>query len=74
MPITDDNGKATKPQFRVIEQRGRWQLLYDQHQTGTAVYHEFRICKLKHDILLYRGISLAEAQKRFLEKVEADNE
>lgn len=74
MKITDDNGQASRPQFRVIEQRGRWQLLYDQHQIGNTVRHEFRIVKLMHNIGIYPGISLAEAQKRFAEKVEADNE
>ena len=74
MPITDDNGKALRPQYRVIEQRGNWILLYDQHQLGNTVPHEFRIQKLKHDIMLYTGISLAEATKRFHEKVEADHE
>lgn len=74
MPITDDNGKPLRPQYRVIEQIGNWYLLYDQHQSGEAVRHEFRIQKLRHDIALYPGISLAEAQKRFRELVEADNE
>ncbi len=74
MPITDDHGKAIQHQYRVIEQCGNWFLLYDQHQMGNTVMHEFRIQKLKHDIFLYRGITLAEAKKRFLEKVEADNE
>ena len=74
MPITDDNGKAIRYQYRVIEQRGNWFLLYDQHQLGNTVVHEFRIQKLKHDILLFPGITLAEAQKIFAEKVEADNE
>ena len=74
MPITDDNGKALLPQCRVIEQRGNWFLLYDQHQIGNTVRHEFRIQKLQHDIVLYPGMSLAEAKKRFHEKVEADDE
>lgn len=74
MPITDDYGQAMRPQYRVIEQCGKWVLLYDQHQLGKVVRHEFRIQKLTHDIALYPGITLAEAQKRFREKVEADNE
>lgn len=74
MPITDDNGQALRPQYRVIEQRGSWFLLYDQMQVGEAARHEFRIQKLRHDIALYPGITLAEAQKRFHEKVEADHE
>ena len=74
MPITDDHGQALRPQYRVIEQQGQWQLLYDQHQVGETVRHEFRIQKMTHDIALYPGITLAEAQKRFREKVEADNE
>ena len=74
MPITDDNGKALRPQYRVVEQRGKWTLLYDQHVLGNTVQHQFRIQKLQHDIVLYPGITLAEAQKRFAEKVEADNE
>jgi len=74
MPITDDHGKAIRHQYRVIEQRGKWTLLYDQHVLGNTVQHEFRIQKLQHDIVLYQGITLAEAQKRFIEKVEADNE
>ena len=74
MPITDDNGQALRPQYRVIEQIGNWHLLYDQLQSGDTVRHEFRIQKLRHDIALYPGISLAEAQKRFRERVEADNE
>ena len=74
MPITDNNGKAIQPQYRVVEQRGNWFLLYDQHQVGNTVVHEFRIQKLKHNILLYAGITLEEAKKRFAEKVEADNE
>jgi hypothetical protein len=64
--ITDD--QATTHQFRVIEQRGKWQLLAD------IAHHEFRIRKLAHDIVLYTGIPLAEAKKRFNEKVENDNE
>lgn len=67
-PLTDDQ------QYQVIEQHGRWRLLYDQHQNGNTVRHEFRIQKLRHDIALYPGISLAEAQKRFRERVESDNE
>ena len=74
MPITDDNGQAVQPQFRVIEQRGNWFLLYDQRVVGNVVFHEFRIQKLKHNILLYSGITLEEAKKRFAEKVEADHE
>jgi len=74
MPITDDHGVATTRQFRVIEQRGRWQLLFDMHQIGNTVHHEFRIQKLRHDIALYPGITLDEAKKRFAEKVEADRE
>ena len=74
MPITDDHGQALRPQYRVIEQHGQWQLLYDQHQVGETVRHEFRIQKMTHDIALYPGITLAEAQKRFREKVEADHE
>lgn len=74
MPITDDNGQAVQPQFRVIEQRGNWFLLYDQHVVGNLGRHEFRIQKLKHDIVLYSGITLEEAKKRFAEKVEADYE
>ena len=72
MPITDDQGKALLPQYRVIEQDGNWMLLYDQMQVGEKVRHEFRIQKLRHDIALYPGISLAEAQKRFRERVEAE--
>jgi hypothetical protein len=74
MPITNDHGKAIHPQQRVIEQRGNWSLLYDQYQVGNTVLHEFRIQKLRHDIVLYAGITLAEAKARFAEKVEADNE
>jgi len=74
MRITDDHGQATQPQYRVIETRGNWQLLYDQHQIGNTVCHEFRIVKLRHNIILYRGITLEEALKRFDEKVEADHE
>jgi hypothetical protein len=74
MPITDDNGQVVQPQFRVIEQRGNWFLLYDQHVVGNLGRHEFRIQKLKHDIVLYPGITLEEAKKRFAEKVEADYE
>ena len=73
-PLTDDNGKGVQPQYRVIEQQGRWQLVYDQHQIGDTVRHEFRILKLRHDIWLYPDISLIEAQKRFRERVESDNE
>jgi len=73
MPITDDHGQALRPQYQVIEQRGQWQLLYDQYQVGETVRHEFRIQKLQHDIALYPGITLAEAQKRFREKVESDS-
>ena len=73
-PITDDHGQALRPQYRVIEKRGKWVLLYDQRQSGEVVRHEFGIQKLQHDIVLYPGITLTEAQKRFREKVEADNE
>jgi len=74
MPITDDRGQALRPQCQVIEQRGNWFLLYDQMQVGEAVRHEFRIQKVRHDIALYPGITLAAAQKCFREKVEADHE
>ena len=74
MPITDDHGNAIQCQRRVIEQRGKWFLLYDQHQVGNTVIHESRIRKVEHDIALYPGITLAEAQKLFLEKVESDHE
>jgi len=74
MPITDDHGVATTRQFRVIEQRGRWQLLFYLHHIGNTVHHEFRIQKLRHDIALYPGITLDQAKKRFAEKVEADRE
>ncbi len=74
MPITDDHGKALHDQRRIIEQRGKWRLIYDQHQIGNTVHHEFRIQKLTNDIVLYPGITLDEAKKRFAEKVEADNE
>ena len=73
-PITDDHGKALLPQYQVIEQSGNWLLLYDQMRVGEKVRHEFRIQKLRHDVALYPGITLAEAQKRFRERVEADNE
>jgi len=74
MPITDDHGKAIRCQLRVIEQRGKWFLLYDQFQLGNKVQHEFRIRKVNHDIALYPGITLAEAQKCFFEKVESDHD
>ena len=74
MPITDDHGKAIHDQRQVVEQRGNWRLIYDKHQIGNTVHHEFRIQKLRYDIALYPGISLAEAKKRFAEKVEADHE
>ena len=74
MPITDDNGNAIQHQYKVIEKKGNWFLLYAQQCLGNLVKHEFRIQKLKHDIALYPGISLKEARKRFFEKVEADNE
>ena len=74
MPITDDHGKAIHDQRRVVEQKGNWQLIYNQHQIGNKVVHEFRIQKLRHDIVLYPGITLEEAKQRFSEKVEADNE
>ena len=73
-PITDDHGKALLPQYQVIEQSGNWLLLYDQMQVGEKVRHEFRIQKLRHDVALYPGITLTEAQKRFRERVEADHE
>jgi hypothetical protein len=73
-PLTDDHGKALLPQYQVIEQQGRWQLIYDQHQIGNTVQHEFRILKLRHDISIYPGISLIEAKKWFRERVESDNE
>jgi hypothetical protein len=73
-PLTDDHGKALLPQYQVIEQHGRWQLVYNQHQIGNWMRHEFRILKLRHDIELYPDISLIEAQKRFRERVESDNE
>jgi hypothetical protein len=74
MPITDDHGQAIKPQFQVIKAVGNWRLLYDQLCAGEAVRHEFRITKTTHDIALYPGISLADAIKRFDEKVEAEHE
>ena len=74
MRRTDDCGKPVKNQMRVIEQRGKWFLLYDQHVVGNKVNHEFRIQKCTHDIALYPGITLQEATTRFLEKVEAHHE
>ena len=74
MPITDDHGQANLKQYRVIEQVGNWYLLYVQHQCGNDVRHEFRIQKLKHDIVLYPGVSLEEAQQRFRKKVAEDHE
>ena len=74
MPITDDNGQAIKPQYRVIKTAGNWQLVYDQFQLGDSVRHEFRIRKMTHDIALYPGITLEEAIKRFDARVEADHE
>lgn len=74
MPITDDYGEALLPQYRVIEQRGNWRLLYDQHVVGEKARHEFRIVKIPHDILLYPGISLEEAKRRFEEIIENDYE
>jgi hypothetical protein len=74
MPITDDHGQAIKPQFQLIKAVGNWRLLYDQLCVGEAVRHEFRITKTTHDIALYPGISLADAIKRFDEKVEAEHE
>lgn len=73
MPITNDNGQAIKPQYRVIKAAGNWQLLYDQMRVGDAVRHEFRITKMTHDIALFPGITLEEAIKRFDERVEAAN-
>ena len=72
LPITDDNGQPTQRQYRVIEKRFNWYLLYDQHQLGNTVKHEFRIVQMPHNILLYPGISLAKAKKRFDEVVEND--
>lgn len=69
-PITDDYGVATTPQYRVLEQRGNWFLLYDQQVVGNKVVHEFRIQKLKHDIYLYPGISLQDAKRIFDQKIE----
>lgn len=71
---TDDHGIPIDPQFRVIERRGNWVLLFDISVAGNAVKHEFRIQKLKHDIAIYPGASLEEATKMFNEKVGADNE
>jgi len=71
---TDDHGKPIESQFRVVEQRGNWVLLFDASITGNAVKHEFRIQKLKHDIAIYPGASLEQATKMFNEKVVADNE
>lgn len=70
--MTDDYGVPLKPQYRVIEKRLNWYLLYDQMQSGEAVRHEFRIVKMPHDIGLYPGITLDEARKRFHEVVEND--
>jgi len=72
--MTDDKWKPIRPQYKVIEQQGNWFLLYDQMQSGEAVRHEFRIQKLRHDIALYPGISLADAKAKFFAKIEADNE
>lgn len=63
-PLTDEHN----PQYQVIERQGRWQLVYDKQ------HHQFRIQKLRHDICLYPGIELIQAQKRFCEHVENDNE
>ena len=73
MPITDDRGQANLKQYRVIEQVGNWQLLYEQYQLGNHVQHEFRIQQLQHDIVLYPGVSLSEAQQRFRKKVAEDH-
>ena len=74
IPITDDNGQAIKKQYRVIKQKYNWFLLYDQHQTGDCVTHEFRIQKLVHDIRLYPGITLEEALIRFDSLIDNDYE
>jgi hypothetical protein len=72
IPITDDNGQAILPQYRVIERYFDWYLLYDQMQVGEAVRHEFRIVQMSHNIALFPGITLAEATKQFYEVVEND--
>lgn len=74
LPITDDHGTPTRQQYRVIEKRRNWYLLYDQMQVGEKVRHEFRIVKMPHDLLLYPGITLDEAKRRFNEAVENDYE
>mgnify|MGYP003330755894 CR=1 FL=1 len=73
-PITDDHGIAINPQYRVIESRFTWRLLYDQMQVGETVRHEFRVVKIPHDIALYPGITLEEALRRFHEIVDNDYE
>lgn len=70
--MTDDYGLPISPQFKVIEKRFDWYLLYDQTQLGEAVRHEFRVVKMPHDIFLYPGITLTEATKRFHELVNND--
>ena len=63
--MTDDFGTPLNPQYRVIEKRGNWFLLYDQFQVGEKVRHEFRIVNIANDVLLYPGISLEGAMTRF---------
>ncbi len=73
-PITDDFGNVLLPQYRVIESRNSWHLLYNQIQVGEKVHHEFRAVKIPHDIVLYPGITLEDAKRRFHELVDNDYE
>lgn len=72
--LTDDYGRSLCDQRRLVAERGKWRLLYDQHVLGNTAVHQFVIQKITHDVLLYPGITLQEAMQRFEEIVGADNE
>lgn len=67
MGISDDYGKPRIRQYRVIETYFDWMLLYDQHDDK----HQFRIVREHNHIILYSGISLEEAKRRFSEISQA---
>lgn len=66
--------KSAENQMRVIEQRGKWFLLYEQKVVDNKANHEFRIQKITHDIAIYSGATIEEAKARFFDKVSQDNE
>ena len=69
MGVTNDHGVSKRTQYRIIDQHGSLQLLYDQHCVGKKCYHQFRIHLDGNLISLYNDVTIQYAQERFMEHV-----